>query len=228
VLTGRSPARAVAAAALLLLAACARHEEAAHETATAHAAPANPSSFPLYRGSAVVTVVPVDSSRVIAAMKASDPHADLPQNFRGHEVIAQTGASMHDLNAWLDALGKAPPQGLHRVEQHGGKSQIGNDRTILSGLTFESAGGRRAVYVIAADPRKLRDQLGPVFALIENYGAVPGVLRAPIDDQAKKQFGYSVSEMLDKRSPAGAVIDALERLRSENRRGILLIDETRA
>jgi hypothetical protein len=183
----------------------------------------------MYRGSAVVTVVPVDSSKVFAAMKASDPHADLPQNFRGHEVIAQTGASMHDLNVWLDGLDKAPPQGLHRAgQQHGRKTDIGNDRTTLSGLTFESAGGGRVVYVIAADPKKLRDQLGPVFALIENYGAVPGVLRGPIDDQAKKQFGYSVSDLLDKQSPAGAVIAGVERLRSENRRGILLIDETRA
>ncbi|HEY0395343.1 MAG TPA: hypothetical protein VGD01_12675 [Candidatus Elarobacter sp.] len=219
-----------AAVAGALLGGCGKHEESAHrETVARSQRPVNPSSFPLYAHSTVITVVPVDSSAMFAALKASDPHSSVPKNFRGHEVIAETGATMHDLNVWLDTLKKAPPRGLRRVSSDGsGRSGIGSDRSTLSAISFESAGGGRSVYLVAADPRKVHDALGPALALIDNYQAVPGVLRGPIDDQAKKQLGYSVSEMLNEHSPAGAVMAALKRLQSANRRGILLIDETRA
>jgi hypothetical protein len=218
-----------AALAGAVLGGCGKHGESAHRETVAHAQrPVNPSSFPLYANSRVITVVPVDSSKMFAAMKASDPHSSVPKNFRGHEIIAETGATMHDLNVWLDALKKAPPRGLHRVSSDtSGHSGISSDRSTLSALSFESAGRDRSVFLVAADPRKMHDALGPALALIDSYQAVPGVLRGPIDDQAKKQLGHSVSEMLDANSPAGAVMAALRRLQSSNRRGILLIDETR-
>jgi hypothetical protein len=83
------------------------------------------------------------------------------------------------------------------------------------------------VYVITADPHQIHEQAGALFTMIDAYTAAPGFLRAPIDDQAKKQTGYTVTEMLDAKSPVGAVIAELKRLKSVDRRAILLIDEAK-
>jgi hypothetical protein len=215
---------AVAAAALL----CACGRETRQESAPQPRVAVNPSDFPLYPQATVVTVVPVSSAQIFAAMRASDPNADLPQNFRGHEVIAETGASMQQLGAWIARLRAAPPHGLHKVTEKNGEANFGgNDRGIATGASFENASGDRTVFIIAADPRKLHEAVGPAFALIENYQAVPGMLRGPLDDSAKKEFGYTISEMLDARSPVGAALATLKRMQSGNRRAILLIDESK-
>jgi hypothetical protein len=227
---GRVRPSAILCAAFVgaLLCGCVRTETHTTVTKTRTAAVENPSDFPLYPHSSVVEVVPVNSAQMFAAIKASDSHADLPSNFRGHEVIAETNASMTQLGAWLHTLKASPPRGLHKVSDKNTNINLNNgDRDIALGAHFETAGGTRSVYVVVADPKRLHDQLGPVFAMIDNYNAVPGVLRGPIDDQAKKQVGYSVSEMLDAKSPVGAIIATLERMQSTDRRAILVIDESR-
>ena len=92
---------------------------------------------------------------------------------------------------------------------------------------FENADSSRWVYVITADPKQIYQQAGPMFTMIEAYKAAPGFLRAPIDDAAKKSVGYTVTELLDPKSPAGAVLAELKRLQSVDRRAILLIDEAK-
>jgi hypothetical protein len=189
----------------------------------------NPSDFPLYPRSVVVTVVPVSSAQIFAAMKASDPSIDLPRNFRGHEIIAETGATMKQLDAWITALKTTPPRGLHKVSDKDASATFSSkERNIVLGANFENASGGRSVFILAADPRKLRETLGPAFALIDNYQAVPGMLRGPLDGESKKQFGYSVTELLDAKSPVGAALAALKRMQSGDRRAILLIDESKA
>ena len=226
-----TPAAPVLAAALVavLICGCSRGaEQRTTTTTTEHRVLENPSTFPLYPRSQVVTVVPVDSAQMFAAMKASDPKARLPKNFRGHEVIAETGASMDQLRAWVQGLKKAPPSGFHKVTNRDGSS-LGNnsqDKDAV-GAQFATADGGRSVYVVAADPRKVHDALGPAFTLIDSYSAVPGVMRGPIDDQAKKQLGYSVTELLDPKSPIGAVVATVKRMQSVDRRAILIIDESR-
>jgi hypothetical protein len=222
---------AAAAVAAAGLCACGGHESSQQTTAREeHRALQNPSTFPLYAPSQVVTVVPVNSAQMFAAIKASDPHADLPKNFRGHEVIAETGASMAQLRSWVRGLKSTPPHGFHKATSHntssGGSFETKPENAV--GAQFETADGGRTVFVVAADPRKIREALGPAFALIDSYSAVPGVMRGPIDDQAKKQLGYSVTELLDPKSPIGAVIATLKRMQSVDRRAILIIDESRA
>jgi len=224
-----------AALAAGLLCGCGHSTETTTTTTTGsepgHGPPANPSSFPLYPSSQVVTVVPVNSAQMFAAIKASDPKADLPKNFRGHEVIAETGASMAQLRTWVNGLKSSPPSGLHHVEDRGGHSSgtsFGTTSDGAVGVQFESSDGGRSVFVVAANPKKIREQLGPAFTLIDSYSAVPGVMRGPIDDQSKRQLGYSVTEMLDAKSPVGAVIATLKRMQSTDRRAILIIDESRA
>jgi hypothetical protein len=217
-----------AAVAAALLCACAHREVRQESGPQPGHAVENPSDFPLYPRAAVMTVVPVSSAQIFAAMKASDPSVDLPRNFRGHEIIAETGASMKQLEAWISGLNTAPPRGFHKVEKHDSATFTNKERNIVLGANFENASGDRSVFIIAADPRKLREALGPAFSLIDNYQAVPGMVRGPLDDTAKKEFGYSVSEMLDAKSPVGAAIATLKRMQSSDRRAILLIDESKA
>jgi hypothetical protein len=190
----------------------------------------NPSDFPLYPGSRVETVVPVDSKQMFAAIRATSRGAETPQNFRGHEVIAETSASMDQLAKWIDRLRTAPPRGFRHVAEKGwdthSKTASGADAE--TGAQFSTPDGTRTVYVIAGDPRRIRETMGPIFALMENYAAVPGIVRGPLDDQAKKQVGYTITEMLDAKSPVGAVVTTIKRLSGTDRRAILLIDEAQA
>jgi hypothetical protein len=215
-----------------LLCACAKHDAGSDQPARQQRpALRNPSAFPLYSGSTVVTVVPVDSAQIFAAIRASDPHASLPPNYHGHEVIAETSASMAQLRTWLRGLKSSPPAGLRDTSQTKNGRSSGDGNAYVdsdAGATFDSASGDRSVFVFTADPRQIRERMGPAFALFDSYSAVPGVLRAPIDEQSKKQFGYSVTEMLDEKSPIGAAIGTLKRLQDKDRRAILLIDESKA
>ena len=229
-MTRTRPATILAAAlAAALLCACAHRDVRQESGPQPGRVTQNPSDFPLYPRSVVVTVVPVSSAQIFAAMKASDPSVKLPRNFRGHEIIAESGASMKQLDAWISGLTTAPPRGFHKVADKDGSSTFSSkERGIALGANFETTSGGRSVFIIAVDPRKLRDALGPAFAVIDNYQAVPGMLRGPLDESSKKEFGYSVSEMLDAKSPVGAAIATLKRMGSSDRRAILLIDESKA
>ncbi|MDP9105954.1 MAG: hypothetical protein M3N49_08470 [Candidatus Eremiobacteraeota bacterium] len=232
-------ALATALLAVALLCACGRGGGGEHRDASEVSHPAkNPSDFPLYPRSDVVNVVPVDSKQMFAVMRANDPHAQLPDNYRGHVIIAETGATMPQLRSWLAALQSSPPSGFHDTTSHvthsssrGSHSSDGTSRVEFNGddsAQFENANASRWVYVFTADPRQIYREMGPVFTLIDGYRAAPDFLRGPIDDTAKQQTGYTVTQMLDVKSPAGAVIAELKRLQSSDRRAILLIDEAKA
>lgn len=220
-----------AAAAGAVLCACGGGGQARHEAAPVRHGPVrNPSNFPLYPGSVVATVVPISSKQMLAAMRASDPHADLPAEFRGNEVIAENGAPARRLSAWVHQLEAHPPLGLRYVPQHSRNTapRDSSGRDLETSVELDAPDGNRTVYVIVADPRQLRAALGPMFTLIANYSSVPGILRGPLDDQSKKQFGYTVTEMLDERSPVGAAISTVKRLQNADRRAIVIVDLFRA
>ena len=227
---GTLAALAAAALAAALLPACAKDEEGT--SAGRHWSTTNPSTFPLYHQSAVIAVVPVDSSQLFATIRRNQPNSEIPRNYRGHEIIAQTDATMGQLRGWMNSLKSAPPNGFHVSSNHDLNVGENNNRDFTKnaavGVQFDTSGAGRTVYVVVADPKKIREEMGPAFALIESYGQVPSMLRGPIDDQAKKQLGYSVTEMLDPNSPVGAVVTAVKQLESSNHRAILLIDESRS
>ena len=235
--TTRSWPRALAAALLAgaLLSACGRgadHRDASQPPRVVK----NPSDFPLYPRSDVVNVVPVDTAAMFAVIHANDPSADLPKNFHGHVIIAETGATAAQLRTWIAGLEAAPPLGLRDTTAHDRPaSEAARKRRIKNGVLlngegtaqFEAKDQSRWVYVITADPRRIHEQAGALFTLIDAYTAAPAFLRAPIDDEAKKQTGYTITQMLDANSPAGAVIAEIKRLQSADRRAILLIDEAK-
>ena len=196
----------------------------------------NPSDFPLYPRSEVVNVGAVDTAAMFAVIHANDPRAELPHNFHGHVIIAETGATLAQLKTWVAGLESSPPLGLRDTTSHDKHPtaektrHTGKNGVILNGdgtAQFEAADQSRWVYVITADPRKIHEQAGALFTMIDAYNAAPGFLRAPIDDEARKQTGYTVTEMLDAKSPVGAVIAELKRLKTVDRRAILLIDEAK-
>ena len=186
----------------------------------------NPSTFPLYPRSRVTVVVPINTKQIFAAIKASDPKASLPPNFRGHEVIAETNASLRQLETWVIGLEQAPPRGLVEREALDTPDPTLNTRASSGGMStsFDATDGSRRVFLMAADPKRIREELGPVFTLIDSYSAVPGPLRGPIDTQAKQQVGYSITEMLDEKSPVGAAVAELKRLSATDRRAIVVLD----
>lgn len=187
----------------------------------------NPSTFPLYPRSRVTVVVPINTKQIFAAIKASDPKASLPPNFRGHEVIAETNASLRQLETWVIGLEKAPPRGLvQSAEALDTPDPTLNGRNSSGGVStsFDATDGTRRVFLMAADPKRIREMLGPVFTLMDSYSAVPGALRGPIDEQAKQQVGYSITEMLDEKSPVGAAVAELKRLSATDRRAIVVLD----
>jgi hypothetical protein len=224
---------ALGAAALVCVAAtgCAKHEESQTTTAAvSHLLVQNPSDFPVYSGSGVMTVVPIDSAQMFAAIRKADPQASVPpKNYRGNEVVLQTNASMVQLSGWLATLRKTPPAGFHASGDHvdfsNGDTNGWSSKTVDGGA-FETQNAQRSVYVFVADPQRIRAQLGAAFDLIDNYSKVPDMLRGPIDQQAKQQLGYSVTEMLDPKSPVGAAVTSLKSLQGTNHRAILLIDES--
>lgn len=224
----------IAGAALLCVAAagCGKHEKS-HTTAapSSHRIVENPSSFPLYPHSDLINVVPIDSAQMFAAIRKSDPSADAQKNFRGHEVIAQNGATMAQLKAWLASLRTSPPEGLRlsadRVDVSSDNGKKASSQTV-DGAEFETSAKTRDVYVFIADPERVRAQLGVVFGLIDNYSKVPDMLRGPIDDEAKKQIGYTVTELLDAKSPVGAAVAALKQLQGTGRRAIVVVDTSQA
>ena len=227
----RSWPRALGAALLAgaLLCACG-HGGANKSEMQAPRAVKNPSDFPLYPRSEVVNVVPVDTAQMFAAIRANDPTADLPRDFRGHVIVAETGATAAQLRSWVATLESSPPLGMHKSVSHSTRSAHRKNGVSLNGdgtAQFENADSSRWVYVITADPKQVYRQAGPMFTMIEAYNAAPGFLRAPIDDAAKKSVGYTVTELLDVKSPAGAVLAELKRLQSVDRRAILLIDEAK-
>jgi hypothetical protein len=226
---GASRAAVIVAALLCAAAAgCAKQEQTQTTTVAVRPRLTNPSDFPLYANSALMTVVPVDSAQLFAAMRKADPTAEVPpQNYRGHEIIAQTTASMAQLSAWLATLRTSPPPGMHLSSAHVDISHDNRSQSQgIDGEEFDASAAPRSVYVFVADPKVIRGEMGFAFDLIDSYSKVPSVLRGPIDDQAKQQLGYSITELLDPNSPVGAVVAAVKQLQGTGRRAILLIDES--
>lgn len=224
---------AVILAAMVLtagLAGCATQEQRTTTTTSSqtHAVLVNPSDFPLYPHAELVSVVPVESAQMFAAIRKTDPNAHLPpKNYRGHEIIAQTSATMTQLTAWIATLRTSPPVGLQPTSDHIDVTPEHNGgKTSINGQEFDASGKGRAVYLVIADPAAIRAQMGVVFDLIDGYAKVPPMLRGPLDDRAKQQMGYTVTEMLDPKSPVGAAIGTVKALAATNRRAILIIDES--
>lgn len=223
-----------AAVVLAVLTACSHGST----TTTSGASPSsqtaatNPVDFPLYAGSAVIATR--DWHATVGATTAQNQRSIYGQgagSYAGHEVIAQTAATLPQLESWIDAFDRTPPLG-YTVALKGGSLDEARLRANALGLAFGSfekpiAGKRHTVVVIAIDPAQLDAKAGSFISLIGKYQMLPAAFRDPIDAQAKARTGFTVSEALDPNTPIGAALGALSTLRSSGQRGIVLLDATK-
>jgi hypothetical protein len=210
-----------------LLAGCSGAKNSAEGTPSPTAT--NPISFPLFDGSDVL------SSRqwhnTISARPGAVDSALLAQGagtYDGHDVVAGTQAMMPTLESWLDDLAVHPPPGYH-VAVTGNGIEAVRTHTRALGIDFDifqgdDQGKTRGVAVMVVDPQTLDEKAGPMLGLVSRFKHVPSMLRDPLDAQAKKQTGFSITEAIDPQTPIGAVLAALDQLRDFGGRGIVIID----
>ncbi|MHB8146240.1 MAG: hypothetical protein ACYDGM_03125 [Vulcanimicrobiaceae bacterium] len=196
------------------------------------AAVSNPIDFPLYRASAIIATrdwhATVDSS---TARNQRSVYGQGAGAYAGHEVIAQTSATLPQLEAWLDGFDRRPPLG-YTVALTGSALDEAQLRAQSIGLAFGAFekpidGKRHTVVVIAIDPAQLDARAGSFISLIGKYKMLPAAFRDPIDAQAKARTGFTVSEALDPHTPIGAALGARATLRASGERGIVVLDASK-
>jgi len=209
--------RALGALALLLLA-CGCAQQSAQSTSSSAPSPqaSNPIDFPLYAGSTVLT--------------ARDWRGTTGSNVAvsGHEVIAESSATLDALESWLHDLSTNPPPG-YSVSLSGSSVETAHRHAQELGLQFQIfshvvAGKNHELVVVVLDPATFENKAGPVLGLIDKYSMLPQSLRDPIDQQAKARTGFTVSQALDPSQPIGAALAAAKTLRDSGERGVVLVD----
>jgi hypothetical protein len=196
------------------------------------------STFPLYSPSTVATVGKYDDSEEVTKLGSSffgtGPDAYKP--FIGAQELIKTGASLEQLDAWLVAITKSPPQDLSAndgaAQAPNGSAKDNPFRVSLKvfGLVpseFWSKDRGRVVTLIIFDPKKVADHMGPALEVLDQYDKVPGMLRGALDATLKKQVGLSVSDLTDTGTPMGMIVYAARNWKGEDTRAIVLIDATR-
>lgn len=220
-----------ACAAAVALAAC---SGGGHPGGAGQSSPqaTNPVNFPLFDGAEVL------SSRgwheTISSRPGVADSALLSQGagtYDGHDVVAGTQAMMPSLEAWLRDLNAHPPNGYTSALSGNGIDAV-RDHTRDIGIDFAvferpENGKQHGVVVLAVDPQTLDQKAGPMLGMIGKFKLLPQTLRDSIDGQAKKQTGFTVTELTNPNTPVGAAIAALDQLRDFGGRGIVIIDATK-
>lgn len=217
-----------ALAAAVVLAACSNSNRGS--AAGASPLPTNPvSSFPLFDGSEILSSHQWRTT--ISKRPGVADSALLAQGagtYDGHDVVAGTQAYMPVLESWLAGLSSDPPAGYRLAASGNGVEAVRTHTRDLGVdfLAFEGSeeGKRLGVVVMVVDPQTLDEKAGPMLGLIGRFKHMPSMLRDPIDAQAKRQTGFTVTEATNPDTPIGAAIAALDELRDFGGRGIVLID----
>ena len=224
-----------ALAALLAVTACSGNKsagasgDAAAQGGSPAAAPTNSSDFPLYQGATVISSK--DFSQKVDASSVKMAGGALSQGsgtYAGHEVVAETNASLDDLAKWLTAAQTTPPQGF-TIPAGGAQVASAREQAKKYGIDFvpfvkDENGKKHGYIVIAMDPATLNTKLGATIVMIEKFRSLPDALKGPIDTQLKQRIGISGSEALDPASPLGAALTAYDEVKSTNSRAIVVVD----
>jgi hypothetical protein len=189
----------------------------------------NPVAFPLFSGADVLSSHEwhnTISSRPGAV--DSTVFSAGAGTYDGHDVVAGTQALMPALEAWLGDLNAHPPAGYTSAISGSGVDAV-RSHTRYLGVDFVAFQGTEngkphGVVVLAVDPQTLDQRAGPMLGVIGKFKLMPRTLRDPLDAQAKKQTGFSITEATSPDTPIGAAVAALDQLRDYGGRGIVLID----
>jgi hypothetical protein len=226
--TSKTGAALIAAA---LLAAGCSGQQGARPASSPPATLANPLDFPLYpRANVVSTRAFTQKINAQAAQGSTSIFSAGNGTYSGHEVIASSQASFSELSSWVQRVNDAPPAGYTAIET--GNNPAEHEQAERYGIdyaTFRSKtdGSTRGVLVIVMDPERVNQRFGAVLGMISRYRALPEVMRAPIDNEAKSRIGMTLSEATAPESPVGAALSALGQLQNKNARGIVLIDASK-
>lgn len=150
--------------------------------------------------------------------------------YQGHDVVAGTQAMMPALEGWLGDLAAHPPAGYSVLTASGVDDVRAHTRDLgIDFVVFEGMenGKHRAVAVLAVDPQTLDQKAGPMLRMIGKFRLLPTTLREGIDAQAKKETGFTATEITDPGTPIGAAVASLDELRDFGGRGVVLIDATK-
>ena len=221
-----------ALAAAGMLAACSSQQGTQQgATSGSQASLRNPIDFPLYPGASLL------SSRAFTQAINADTSpggnsifSSGNGTYTGNEVIAASDAAFSSLSAWVDHLAANPPPGYTSVESGANpQERVQAARYGLDYGVFTKKDGTRTrgLLVIVMDPRLVNQRFGTILGLISKYRALPDVMRAPIDNEAKARIGMTITQATQPDSPVGAALDALDQFEHKDSRGIVLIDASK-
>jgi hypothetical protein len=215
------------AAALLLAAGCSSQQNA-NQAASPPPSLRNPLNFALYPGANIVSAHAFTQNVAIANTQGSQSiFTGGNGTYAGNEVIASSSASFSDLSAWVERLQSSPPAGYTPIETGGNPQALAQAQQYgLDYATFKRKEGTRThgVLVLVMDPQRVNEKFGRVLGMIAKYRALPAVMRAPIDNEAKARIGVSITDATQPDSPIGAALSALDQFEHKSSRGIVVID----
>jgi len=187
----------------------------------------NPLDFPLYPNASMVSSHAFTQNVQVASQTGQSIFEGGNGTYTGHEVIASTNAPFSQLASWLDRLITSPPDGYAAVET--GQNPQARTQALQYGLdyaTFKKKDGtrERGLLIIVMDPQRVNEKFGRILGMIAKYRALPGVMRAPIDNEAKARIGMTITEATQPDSPIGAALAALDQFQHKSARGIVMLD----
>lgn len=198
-----------------------------HQQAGPAPALRNPMDFPLYPKASLISAKSFMQMVHADTSSSTSVFAQGNGKYAGHEVIASSPASFDTLAAWVEQLNASPPSGYTAVEDQSNPDQQAQaQRYGLDYAVFKRKTGNatRGVLVIVMDPQRVNARFGTILGMIDKYRALPAMLRAPIDNEAKARFGMTVTQATQPDSPIGAALAALGELEHKNARGIVVLD----
>lgn len=217
-------------AALLLAAGCSGGSQSSSGTAGS-AAPAPPlkntSDFPLYNGATVIAAHEFTQDVQIPNQQSGSVYSAGNGTYSGQQIIASTSATFADLSHWVSQLSTSPPSGYTPLETGNNPNErVQAERYGLDYATFskKSGGKTHGVLVIVMDPQRVNARFGTILGMVAKYRALPAMMRAPIDNEAKARIGMTLTQATAPDSPVGAALSALDQFQHKNARGIVLID----
>ncbi|HET7815249.1 MAG TPA: hypothetical protein VFL13_12865 [Candidatus Baltobacteraceae bacterium] len=218
-------------AAVIALAGCSGSGQGQGGNAGASAPPAPPLKntldFPLYQGASVVSSHDFTQNVQVSNPTNGSVFAAGSGTYTGREVIASSSASFSDLSKWVGTLASTPPSGYTSLETGANPNERAQAQKYgLDYATFTKPenGKTHGVLVIVMDPQRVNTRFGTILSMVAKYRALPEMMRAPIDNEAKTRFGMSLTEATQPESPIGAALAALDQFQHKSARGIVMID----
>ncbi|MBC5806642.1 MAG: hypothetical protein DLM53_04790 [Candidatus Eremiobacter antarcticus] len=186
----------------------------------------NPIHFPLYAGATVMAVKQFNQT-VSAGQAGTGLLSSGAGTYGGNEVIAGSSASFGQLRAWVKQLEGAPPAGYSVQTIPGSMSSVkavANKNGIDFALFRDAKDPKHGVLLVAMDPSRANEKLGPALSMLSKYQSLPSMLRENIDAGLKKRSGVSIEEITRAGSPLGVALNAMSDFRGNDRRAVLLVD----